>query len=150
MRKPRASWPGLRRAAFAGMAACLLPLSACQLPGEPSLEALCIAPPDLTKVRGVVYERGEALPGTFVPGPVHATIVKQQGCEDTIEVREDGTWDRPDNTLDDGESYYLPAGTELYAIPGVPTTEALAAWTAATDLEAAGWHRVVRYEGTWP
>jgi hypothetical protein len=118
-----------------------LGLGACADPAAVA-EGLCIDPGKLVMMNDIVYRADADLPDAFAPGAHYATVSKLQGCEDEIEVRQDGSFDPPDNTLENGESTYLPAGTRLYVIPGEDPAEML-----AVRPEGAAWQAVVRDDG---
>ena len=124
-------------------AAALMAAFGCAKPTEPSVSGACIAPEhQLVYVEGTVYAASGQLPVGFAPGAAYAQVQKLQGCEDVIFVDENGNYESPDNTLDEGDSNYLPAGTRLYVIPGVDPADALAA-----RADGEWWHRVVRFNG---
>ena len=129
-----------RPARRAGLSlAVALAAGACSTPT--SVSSLCIAPEyDLVFVRGVVYAASGDLPDDFTPGDEYATVLKLQGCEDVVVLTGVESNDRPDNTLDEGDSNYLPAGTRLYVVPGTSPTNAL-----AVRRQGEGWHAVVPF-----
>ena len=123
--------------------AALTALAACGDPtGAGEVWKSCVAPVhQLVMLKGVLYAASYTLSPTFQPGAPYGTVQKLQGCEDVIVVDENGAYDPPDNTIDDGDSNYLPRGTVLYVIPGTDADDGLAvrphsgAWEAVQRLD---------------
>lgn len=95
-------------------------------PEGPGDTAMCVG---AVRVSGTSYSwlsHDSGLPEGSQFDQVYATVQAYTGCNDVVIAPD--TPDPGDNILDDGESNFLPAGTDLYVIPGHPPSERLAAW----------------------